>query len=88
MSYDLQWTVRAVKQARKIPQPERKRIVAAVGGLADWPTCKDRQDIRRLKNHARQYRLRVGRYRVLFDVETVVCVVLVEEVRKRDERTY
>ncbi len=45
-------------------------------------------DIKPLARHQYQYRLRVGRYRVLFDVETGLQVVSVEEVRKRDERTY
>jgi len=45
-------------------------------------------DIKRLKNRAREHRLRVGRYRVLFDVETRLRVVSIEQVRKRDERTY
>jgi len=88
MSYDVRWTIRATKQARKIPRDERKRIVSAVGELADWPGCREWQDIKPLRNHAYQYRLRVGRYRVLFDVETGVRVVSVEEVRKRNERTY
>ncbi len=86
MSYSVAWSQKALKQARKVPLQDRARIVAAVGALADWPACK--ADIKPLKNHARQYRLRVGRYRVLFDVMTAVEVIAVEEVRKRDERTY
>lgn len=86
MPYAVQWTRNATKQASKLPQPERVRIVDAVGQLADWPNCT--LDIKPLQGHAHQYRLRVGRYRVLFDVETGVRVVRVEQVRKRDERTY
>jgi len=88
MAYDVRWTVRAAKQARKIPPADRRRIVEAVGDLADWPTCRERRDVKPLKRHERHYRLRVGRYRVLFDVETTLRVVSIEEVRKRDERTY
>jgi len=88
MPYDVRWTIRATKQARRIPRDERRRIVSAVGELADWPACRERQDIKPLRNHAYQYRLRVGRYRVLFDVESGLRVVSIEEVRKRDERTY
>jgi hypothetical protein len=33
-------------------------------------------------------RLRVGRYRVFFNVCERIEIVLVEEVKKRDERTY
>jgi mRNA-degrading endonuclease RelE of RelBE toxin-antitoxin system len=88
MFYAVQWTVRAVRQARGIPPADRARIVAAVGKLSDWPACLRTLDIGRLRNHARDYRLRVGRYRVLFDVETAVRVVSIQQVRKRDESTY
>ena len=86
MSYNVEWSQKAFKQARKVPPQDRARILAAVGALADWPACKE--DIKPLKGHARQYRLRVGRYRVLFDVMAAVEVIAIEEVRKRDERTY
>lgn len=88
MSYQVQWERRAVKQARKIPKEDLTRIVEAVGRLADWPECRETLDIRPLKGHKHEYRLRLGHYRVLFDVETGLRVVSVEEVRKRDERTY
>lgn len=88
MPYQVQWTLKATKQAKKIPPPERARIVEGVGSLADWPDSMTTKDIKPLKNHKHQYRLRVGRYRVLFDVETGLRVVSIEEVRKRDDRTY
>jgi len=88
MSYPVQWTLRAVKQAKKIPSKERARIVKNVGNLSDWPACRENMDIKQLKHQVHEYRLRVGRYRVLFDVETGLRVVSVEQVRKRDERTY
>lgn len=34
------------------------------------------------------YRLRVGRYRVLFNCEEEIKIIRIEEVKKRDERTY
>lgn len=45
--------------------------------------------VKALVNHRHGYRLRVGAYRVLFDFEGgAACIVSIEEVRKRDERTY
>lgn len=45
--------------------------------------------VKALTDHAYGYRLRVGHYRVLFDFEGgAACIVSIEEVRKRDERTY
>ncbi|MQM39674.1 hypothetical protein KBTX_03705 [wastewater metagenome] len=88
MNYRIEWTRRATKEAARLDAPDRRRVVTAVGGLADWPACRETLDVKALKGHAHQYRLRVGRYRVLFDVEDSLEVVSVERVRKRDERTY
>ncbi len=40
------------------------------------------------KKHRYRYRLRVGRYRVFFDHDTGIKIVKIQEVKKRDERTY
>ena len=41
-----------------------------------------------LKNHEFGYRLLVGNYGVFFDFDGAVRIDSIEEVRKRDERTY
>ena len=33
-------------------------------------------------------RLRIGNYRILFNFDDVVKIISIEEVKKRDERTY
>ena len=45
-------------------------------------------NVRALKGHEVRYRLRVGNYRVLFDLDDGVRIITVQEVKKRDERTY
>lgn len=45
-------------------------------------------NVKSLINHGQGYRLRVGDYRVLFDWDGGIKIVNVQEVRKRDERTY
>jgi mRNA interferase RelE/StbE len=46
------------------------------------------RNVKALTNHEFGYRLRVGDYRVLFDIDGAVRIVSIEQVRKRDERTY
>ena len=53
--------------------------------LPDFPNCAE---VKALKNHRFGYRLRVGDYRVLFDFDGAITVVSIQEVKKRDERTY
>jgi len=57
----------------------------SVAVLADMP---DVNNVKALTKHQYGYRLRVGNYRVLFDWDGAVKIVNIEEVKKRDERTY
>ena len=82
---DVEWTRRATKQWLALPLPDRARIAAAVDGLEAWPACRG---IKALSGRD-GYRLRVGRFRVLFTVRRGAPVVVrIEEVKKRNERTY
>ena len=81
----INWTPRAVKQARKLDRPVRLQILDAVDALTAMPDC---QNVKALTNHEYGYRLRVGNYRVLFDWDGAIKIVEIQEVRKRDERTY
>lgn len=81
------WQRKANRQIRHIPKADKVRIFSAVNKLADFPDCEG-LDIKTLKGHQYGYRLRVGRYRVLFDAEYRIEIVLIQEVKKRDERTY
>ena len=85
--YSIDWTKTAIKQLRKIqPEKQRKAILAAVQCLDSCPT--NTANVKALKGHKAGYRLRVGNYRVLFDLDDGVRIMTVQEVKKRDERTY
>jgi mRNA-degrading endonuclease RelE of RelBE toxin-antitoxin system len=72
----------AFRQMRSIPLDRRLQIMAVIDDLAQWP---DTPNCKSLKGR-NDYRMRVGRYRVIFTVEP--DRVIVQEVRKRDERAY
>ena len=82
--YSIEWTRRALKQLKQIQLQRQKQIVIAVRALENWPDCRN---VKALTNQP-GYRLRVGAYRVLFEVEHELKIVEIEEVRKRDDRTY
>jgi mRNA-degrading endonuclease RelE of RelBE toxin-antitoxin system len=46
------------------------------------------RNVKALTGHAHSYRLRVGSYRVFFEYDGSIRIVTIEELRKRDERTY
>lgn len=63
----------------------RARIHAEAQALADFPNCAN---VKKLTNSEYPYRLRIGDYRLFFTFDGVVKIVFVEEVKKRNERTY
>ena len=79
------WTPKAAKQLRKIDRQHQVAIRDGVSALAAMPEC---QNIKALTSHQHGYRLRIGNYRVLFDWSAEVKIIEIQEVRKRDERTY
>ena len=82
----IEWTPRAARQLRKLPRPAQVEIRDAVQAkLPSFPHCSG---VKALVNHTPSYRLRVGKYRVLFDFEGTIRLVRIEEVGKRDEHTY
>ena len=82
----INWTKKARKQLAPIPRHDIERIIDAVESLGKWP---DVQNVKSLSER-NDYRLRIGRYRVLFTVtpSCEVTVILIEEVKKRNEHTY
>ncbi|URL01189.1 type II toxin-antitoxin system RelE/ParE family toxin [Avibacterium sp. 20-126] len=75
---------KALKQLRRIP--ERSVIIDKCEELKQFPLCTN---VKSLINHKYPYRFRVGRYRVFFQlIGDALSVVSIEEVKKRDERTY
>ena len=74
-----------MRQVRKLPPVEQGNIADAVSTLRNWPHV---EQIKALVGKP-GYRLRVGRYRVLFTIHAgIPLVIRIEEVKKRDEHTY
>ncbi len=82
----IKWNKKAMKQLMKLQLKTRKSIVSSVEEL---PAPSGWRNVKQLTDHQYQYRLRVGRYRVFFDLEKdEMRIYLIQEIKKRDERTY
>lgn len=68
MPYRLEWSRRATRQIDDLPEAERRRVLLAIKTLADNPYPPPPHG-RKLADGS-GYRLRVGRYRVVYAVET------------------
>lgn len=74
---------KALRQLKKIKT--QAEIRQNIKSLSAMPNCKN---VKHLTNHQYPYRLRVGNYRVFFQFDGKINIVSIEEVKKRNERTY
>ncbi|MEU0305656.1 MULTISPECIES: type II toxin-antitoxin system RelE family toxin [Streptomyces] len=82
MKYAFRFTAAAQRQLRAIDRPAAMRILAALTALGDDPYRED-ADIKKLTGPSGLYRLRVGSYRVAYQVEDGELIILVVKVGDR-----
>jgi mRNA interferase RelE/StbE len=71
MMYQVEFKPRTLKDLKRLPFAESSRILAKMEALQD-----DLEgDVKRLTNFTPEYRLQVGNYRVLFEVEGPKVVI-------------
>ncbi len=80
MNYTVGLKPRASKDLRRIQKQDASRIADALERLADDLFG----DVKRLTNYTPEYRLRVGQYRVLFEVENENEIVVYRIVHRRE----
>lgn len=81
VTYSLRIKESAKKEIVALPRSDRERVIAAIDGLRADP-----QQGTQLKGSATGLRrIRVGRYRVIFEVQKDVLIVLVLRVGHRKD---
>ena len=83
MIYEIEWKENAIKDLKKLEISISNRIYKKVDELIENPLSKD---IKKLKG-MNAFRLRVGDYRIIFEIEKdIICVLKVghrKDVYKR-----
>lgn len=82
--YQVEWTKRAIRELKKIAEPDQSKLYHAAGKLNAYPSLSG---LAQVKGTAMQ-RIRVGSYRIIFTANEIVEIITIEHVRKRNERTY
>jgi mRNA interferase RelE/StbE len=72
MRYTINWTKGALEELNKLEPYIARRIIKKVDELSENPFSKD---IKRLKG-SDAFRLRVGDYRVIFDISENIILIL------------
>ncbi|SHJ81308.1 mRNA interferase RelE/StbE [Tessaracoccus bendigoensis DSM 12906] len=81
MSYRVDFTTAAARQIRKLPKPARDRLLDAIGNLAEDPRP---HGARKLVGEQTAWRIRVGDYRVIYDVfDGELTVTIVRAAHRR-----
>ncbi|HHE3573004.1 type II toxin-antitoxin system RelE/ParE family toxin [Pasteurella multocida] len=83
----INWTKKAIKQLLSIDQRYVKPIREKVNALNTFPDVK--LDLKKMSGKDNQYRLRVGDYRVLFEViDGEPRIINIQTVKRRTSTTY
>ncbi len=82
MTFAVEFTAAAARQVRKLDRPVRFRVLTAIEGLAEEPRPAGAM---KLVGEQTAWRIRVGDYRVIYDIYDEALVVTVVRAGHRRE---
>jgi mRNA interferase RelE/StbE len=85
MKFRLELATQARKQLDKLQSEDRARLIAALHQMGNDPYTGD---IQRLKDHRFAWRRRVGNYRILYDLNPEIRLILIARIERRSTTTY
>lgn len=80
MAYRIELTPRAARDFKSLDGPIRERIARRIDSLAENPYP---QGIKKIEGEDALYRLRVGDYRILYQVKRKILLVLIVGIGHR-----
>jgi len=80
--YDIEISQTAERQLKKLPRREQRRVLAAVVALGDEPVPRGS---RKLTGYDDVFRIRVGRYRVVYSVAKKKLIIIVLKIGQRKD---
>lgn len=82
MAYHVELTTAAARQVRKLPRPARDRVLDAIEDLGDDPRP---HGVKKLRGEQTAWRIRIGEYRVIYDVFDSKLLVTVVRATHRSK---
>lgn len=82
MSYSLGFSKKAEKQFLALPQSVQERLVLPINALVENPRPPK---VKKLVGEENLYRIRVGDYRIVYQVDDQLLLVLVLKIGHRSE---
>ncbi|MDZ7831512.1 MAG: type II toxin-antitoxin system RelE/ParE family toxin [Desulfobacterales bacterium] len=82
MNYRIEVKRSAAKALKKIPQADKKRIADKIDSLAeDMPN----PDTTKMKGNNPFHRIRVGNYRIIYEIQEDVLLILIVKIGHRKD---
>jgi len=81
-TYQIEWKPSALRELRRIDRQTVPRIIAAIDSLSTNPLPSG---VKKLHGGDSTYRIRIGDYRVVFEVFAYRLVIVVIRVRHRKD---
>ena len=82
MSYRIEVKRSAAKALKKIPKADRKRIAEKIDSLAESPP---NPDTTKMKGNNPFHKVRVGDYRIVYEIQEDVLLILIVKIGHRKE---
>lgn len=84
MTYTVEYTNKVIKQLRKLDKTNKNKIIKAIENVAVDPYAKN-PNVKPLKGDLGGYRVRVGDYRVVYDLHDGLRILEVIAAGHRKE---
>ncbi len=81
-SYEIEISLTAEKQLGKLPLADQRRVAKAMLALTDDPFPRG---LRKLSGYEDVFRVRVGRYRILYSVSDKKLIIIVLKIGHRKD---
>ena len=80
--YTVNFTNSAAREFRSLPSETKRRVESAVDSLQRTPRPPG---VRKLQGHNELYRIRIGSYRLVYEIDDSTARLLVVKIRHRSE---
>jgi mRNA interferase RelE/StbE len=79
MDYEVHFKPTSIKELKKLNKKDQKNIIDKIEIMSN----NLRGDVKKLTNFTPEYRLRVGNYRILFEIEE--NIIIIYKIRHRKD---
>ena len=82
LAYSIEIRRKALKELSKLPKKEQLRVKEAIDSLSQEPRP---QGVKKLADKSNYWRIRVGKYRVVYHIEDDKLIVIIIKISHRKE---